>query len=222
MRHHVAPVFAAGARKRRLHDLVVFRAAFVGEDVEAVRMRLNLIFVVGLARRNESALSGRAQIEQPRLAGLMVPGGDDEEAAILASGDAGEEAGIGLLVYQLILRRIAAHAMPHDLQRAAVLVDARVIECRAIGVPDRRAFHVGHLIGEILAGLKIAQLDLEELRALIVERVSQEPVIVAPDRRAQREEWLARGHGVAVEQHRGLPAFARLPRPMRGCWPPVT
>ena len=123
--------------------------------------------------------------------------------------------GIGLPIDQLVLRRFAANAVPQDLQRAAIFVHARVIKRCAIGVPDRRALHIGHLIRKLLARHKVAQLDLEELRALVVEGVGHQPVIVAPNRRTQREERLARRHRVAIEQHRGLAAVARLPADAR-------
>ena len=53
-------------------------------------------------------------------------------------------------------------------------------------------------------------LNRVELRALVIEGVGEERVIVAPGRRAEREIGLARRKRIAVEQHFRLAAATGL------------
>src|SRR5262249_26946334 len=64
MRDEIAPILAAWAVERRLHDLKVFRATFVGPYNEAVHIGLHVIFMRRLARSYQpQSPAGRRKIE---------------------------------------------------------------------------------------------------------------------------------------------------------------
>ena len=161
-----------------------------------------------------------AGVEVTGLGGVLRATDDDEEPVGPAASDAHPEAPVGLVVDQLVVGLVGAQPVPPDLVGAPGLVDGRVVEALARAVPRGTAEDAGDLVGEQVSGLEVLDPDRVALVADHVGRVGQQVPHWGDRRAAEREELVALGEGVDVEQQlftgqRGLVGRAVIGGPRR-------
>ena len=150
-------------------------------------------------------------VDQSDLGRLVVVDIDGEVRAGLGLADPDVEAGIVLAIDQDVVRSRRAGNVAPDLDRAVVVVEADIEHRLAVAGPDDAAARVGHLVGEVAAGGEVADADGERLRALVVDGVGEQSMVMAVGDGAELPVGLVRGFLVAVEQHGLGAAGARLP-----------
>ncbi len=143
---------------------------------------------------------GIVGLEHPHLAGDLGRQTDHEVAVGLRAADADEVALVRLLEDEHVVAGRAERVAPH-LVGAPGLVDGRVEEVGRARRPGRSAAGRRDLVGEHLAGAQVLDLDRVALVALGVDGPGQEVAVVADAERAEREELVAVGLDVGVEQH---------------------
>ena len=155
--------------------------------------------LAALAEDPEAEL-GCVGVEEAVLRGDLRAGRDDDEPVAAAAADADEEAAVLLVVDQLVVGLRGAEAVPPDLVGAPGLVDGRVVEVLAGAVPGGAADHADDLVGAVLAGGEVEDPDRVPLVADHVGRVGEQGAVGADAGPAEREELVALGQRVQVEQ----------------------
>ena len=140
-------------------------------------------------------------VEQPDLGGGLRAGHDLHEAVGAGAPDAGPEAGVGLVVDQLVIGLAGAEPVAPHLVRTPGLVDGRVVERRAVGVPGGTAEDPRDLVAGQVAGAQVLDADRVALVAGRVRRVGEQPGVGTDSGAAQREELAVAGELVEIEQH---------------------
>ena len=146
----------------------------------------------------------------------MIVGIDEDEASRERLAEAGVVADVLFLVDEDVVAGRCADAVAADVERAMVGVDADVEQRAAVARPLDLAARVGDLVGEVLAGLHVADADGEQLRALVVDGVGEQLVVGAVGAGAEVPVGLALGLGVAVEEQGLGPAAAAADARGRG------
>ncbi len=116
---------------------------------------------------------------------------------------------------------VVPRRVPPDLVGAPGLVDGRVVEVLARRVPGGAADDADDLVGAVLAGGQVEDPDRVALVADHVGRVGEQGAVGADAGAAEREELVALGQRVEVEQQllagqRGLVGRGVLGGPRRG------
>ena len=122
--------------------------------------------------------------------------------------DTHEEAGVGFLMDQPVLRAVRADTVIEGLRRAMVGVEPGVEEALIVGAPGARAAGIGHPILKIGAAVEVADDQRVELGALVVIRPEQLAVVRRVVDVAQPEIGLALAFDIAVENDVLRPAVA--------------
>ncbi len=159
-------------------------------------------------------------VEEAELRGDLGPGRDDDEPVAAAAAHAHEEPAVLLVVDELVVGLGGAEGVPPDLVGAPGLVDGRVVELLARRVPGGAPDDADDLVGAVLAGGQVEDPDRVALVADHVGRVGEEGAVGADAGAAQREELVAVGQCVEVEQQllareRGLVGRGVLGGPRR-------
>jgi hypothetical protein len=204
VRDQGSPVLGGGGHDGRRADLEVRAGVVVQheEDVLAADGRVVEGVLQSLLTRAEhlEAGVGVLGVEEAVLRGDLGPGGDDHEPVAAAAAHAHEEPAVLLVVDELVVRLGVAERVPPDLVRAPRLVDGRVVEVPAGRVPRGAADGADDLVGSVLAAGDVEDPDRVALVADRVGRVGQQGAVGADARAAEREELVALGQRVHVEQ----------------------
>ena len=198
------PVLGSGGRDGRGADLEVRTGVVVQheEDVLAADGRVVEGVLQTLPARAEQLEAGIAVagVEEAELRGDLGPGRDDHEPVAAAAANAHEEPAVLLVVDELVVGLGGAEGVPPDLVGAPGLVDGRVVELLARRVPGGAPDDADDLVGAVLAGGQVEDPDRVALVADNVGRVGEEGAVGADAGAAQREELVAVGQCVEVEQ----------------------
>src|SRR5690606_34704135 len=167
VRDEIPPVLHARVTERSDADAEVLRTPGIGRDDQLIVMMVDAVFVTGLAGRNEPRLIiGLVAVDEIDLVRLMIVSIDDDELARLRGAYADVIARIRLRVDRGVRLARGADEMAADEARTMVLVEPNV-EQRAIVVrPDHAAARVDDDVGQVLAGIEVANPDRVELGAL--------------------------------------------------------
>ncbi|PAV70337.1 hypothetical protein WR25_09833 [Diploscapter pachys] len=190
------------------------RIGIVGVDEERAVVRVDVIFAAFLAgrdqdRRGEGIVGG----QQPHFAGDVIAGADDDPLAIARLGD-GDAIAFVILVEQLdVVFDGRAEPVEARIVGAPLVVGDAVEEARIVGGPDDLGQHAGDDLGQMLAGGKVLHAHLEPLGAAVVDRIGEQPPVVADRKGAEAEIFLALGEGRLVEQQFVRPARDGLAPP---------
>ncbi len=139
-------------------------------------------------------------VEVAVLRGDLRPGRDHQEPVGARAADADPEAAVGLVVDQLVVGLAGAEAVPPDLVGAPGVVDGRVVEVLAGAVPGGSAERAGDLVAAQLAGREVLHADRVALVADDVGGVGEQGAVGADRRAAEREELVALGERVQVDE----------------------
>ncbi len=126
----------------------------------------------------------------------------------LGLADADEEAGVTVLVDHHVVGGIGADHMTQHPRRPVVGVHPDVEERLAVVRPHRGAGGCRDHVGEIVAALRLAHVEREILRSLVVVGIGDGAVVGAVADAADAEIGLARRHRLAVDQHLLVAAVA--------------
>ena len=157
--------------------------------------------VLGARREDLPRAVGVERVEGAVLRGGLRARGDHQEAVAAAAAHADVEPTVGLVVDQLVVDLVGAERVPPDLVGAPGVVDGRVVEGLARGVPGDTAEHAGDLVVEQAAGAQVLDPDDVPLVAHDVDRVGQQVPVEADAGAAEGEVLVALRELVEVEQH---------------------
>ncbi|MCY1172896.1 hypothetical protein D9M73_130400 [compost metagenome] len=195
----------------------------VGVDEQSVAMHVDIIFAPHLARRyaeRRRQRVGRGQ--QIDFARHMVAARQHDPLAVAGLADADAEPLIGFLEQFDILRDRRAQPVQPRIVGAPLVVGETVEKAPVIGGPHDFGQHPRNDIGQMLPRDQILDAHLEAFRAIVVDRISQQPPIIADRKGPQPKILFALGQSRFVEdQHvlalvlarrdRAAPPFAILP-----------
>ena len=199
--HRVAPVLPRRRVEGTGDDLEVHRAVGIRQNDEIrapVLDRVDQPLLAACDATERALVVG--PVEQVDFRRLVVARRDGEISAGLGAADIHEEARIGFLVDDRVLRLIRAEAVAHDAGRTVVLVEGNVEEGGAGGVPHRVARGRFDPLRAVLAGVEVAHADGVEFRTLGVDAPGQKAVVVGMGRAGDLEEGEALALLIAVEQ----------------------
>ncbi len=204
VRHQRAPRLRLGRLHGRDADLEVGARVVVEHEEHVLARDHGVLEAVlqAVAARGEhpEALLGPVGVEEAVLGGGLGARGDDQEPVGAAAADADPEPPVLLVVDQLVVGLGGAEPVPPDLVGAPALVDGRVVEVLAVAGPRDAAEDAGDHVVEQLAGAQVLDPDGVALVAGGVGRVGQQVGVGADRRAAEREEVVALGELVEVEQ----------------------
>ena len=209
----VCPRGPARRVRRGLHDLEIARPVRVGAEDEPTVPVLHVVLQADRPRLHyPRRRRGRSARDEPRLARLVVAGGDDYEVAGLRRVDGQEESPVRLVVDQDIVRDGTARGAAKHLGRPAVIVPPDPEQVRAVGRPDEVSSGALHRARQERSGGQIAHVDAVHLGALLVRGVGEERVIRTVVSQRDVKVRLALGLRVRVQQHLFWAAASGPPR----------
>ena len=125
------------------------------------------------ARRVERTVG----VDHPDLAGVPALRGEHEQTATPGRPDVELEPLVRLVEHQHVLVVRRPERVPPHLERPVGLVVHRVEEVRRVRAPGAAVVGAGHHVGQILAGLEVAEPQLVDLVARPIHRVGQQPFV---------------------------------------------
>ena len=125
---------------------------------------------------------------------------DDGETPRPAAADRDEPGRVGLVVDRSVFVVFGPEPVQPDAAGAMVVVDPDIEERGTVRGPDHAAVRPCHMIGRIVPGRYVADLDGVEFRAFVVGRPGEEIVSTGGFAIAEFEELMALGQRIAVEQ----------------------
>ena len=173
----------------------------VGVDPQFPVRRVDMIFAVGLARRDQRQRLGRiVGGDEAHLARRIVAGRDEDQALVLRLADPDAEA---QLLRLLVKRDVGVGRRSQPVVAGAVaapiVVDLVEDDAAAVAGPHRLADpDLGDRL-DVLAGGEVADAELEPLRAVVVGQRRQQLAVRADLERAEAEIFLAFGLDRLVE-----------------------
>ncbi len=224
VRHELLPVRRVVVPHVGERDREVLRAVVVRDHEPVATADHHVVDVVLDAvapGRHQHGLGGRVvQVERPHLAGGAGRGTDQQEAVARRGLDADPEPLVRIGVHDGVVAGRGAEHVPAHLVRTPRVVDDGVVQRSGVAAPGRAVEHARHLVREHLAGAQVLDPQGEPLVALQVDGVGEQVVVGAHRQRAEREERVPLGLGVAVDEHllagRRDAGLDRRRRPARG------
>ena len=208
VRDDLCPALASRALHRRPHQAEV-PSGVVRAQVEEAAVVLEVVLLLVEAGSDEPQLPlGVARREHPRLARRQARRGEHQECPAAGPIDADAERGVRLFVDERVGR--ASERVPEEavLPPGGLVLDG-VEERPVVGGPRHRPDAAGHAL-QHPPGLEALHEQRVVARARVVDRVGQQPPVVAHLEGAEREVAPSLGELVEVEDDLlgGLPPAA--------------